>query len=173
MNVLISGGGIAGLTLAFWLHRHGHDPFIVERSPRLREEGYMIDFFGPGYGASEKMGLLSDIEGIHYQIPSLSFIDAKGKEKFSLKYTALRKNLFGGHHFNFMRGDLENLLYSQYGLVKENDRLSEGLGWLRPTSVGRTLDTEFGHLAFDHPWIAAVRSRCQRGCRHVLQKLSV
>ncbi len=46
MNVLISGAGIAGLTLAFWLHRHGHEPFIVERSPRLREEGYMIDFFG-------------------------------------------------------------------------------------------------------------------------------
>jgi hypothetical protein len=30
------------LTLAFWLCRHGHEPFIVERSPRLREEGYMI-----------------------------------------------------------------------------------------------------------------------------------
>jgi 2-polyprenyl-6-methoxyphenol hydroxylase-like FAD-dependent oxidoreductase len=59
------------------------------------------------------MGLLSDIEGIHYQIPSLSFIDARGKEKFSLKYAALRKNLFGGHHFNFMRGDLENLLHSR------------------------------------------------------------
>jgi 2-polyprenyl-6-methoxyphenol hydroxylase-like FAD-dependent oxidoreductase len=123
MNVLISGGGIAGLTLAFWLHRHGHRPFIVERSPRLREEGYMIDFFGPGYGASERMGILSDIEGIHYQIPSLSFIDSRGNERFSLEYAALRKNLFGGRHFNFMRGDLETLLYSR---IEDRVRLSFG-----------------------------------------------
>jgi 2-polyprenyl-6-methoxyphenol hydroxylase-like FAD-dependent oxidoreductase len=123
MKVLISGGGIAGLTLAFWLHRHGHEPFIVERSPRLREDGYMIDFFGPGYGASEKMGLLSYIEGIHYQIPSLSFIDSRGKEKFSLQYAALRKNLFGGRHFNFMRGDLENLLYAR---IEDRAQMSFG-----------------------------------------------
>jgi len=111
------------LTLAFWLDRHGHEPFIVEKSPRLREEGYMIDFFGLGYGASEKMGILSDIEGIHYQIPSLSFTDSRGNERFSLEYAALRKNLFGGRHFNFMRGDLENLLYSR---IEDRVRLSFG-----------------------------------------------
>ncbi len=69
------------------------------------------------------MGILSDIEGIHYQIPRLSFIDSRGKEKFSLEYAALRKNLFGGRHFNFMRGDLENLLYSR---IEDRARLSFG-----------------------------------------------
>lgn len=113
MKVLISGGGIAGLALAFWLHRHGHEPLVVERSENLRDEGYMIDFFGPGYDASEKLGILSDIEGIHYQIPRLSFIDAAGKERLSVSYAALRKNLFNDRHFNFMRGDLEWLLYSR------------------------------------------------------------
>ena len=34
-------------------------------------------------------------------------------------------------------------------LVKENDRLLEGFGWLGPVPMGRTLDPEFGHLAFD------------------------
>ena len=38
MKVLISGGGIAGLTLALCLHRHGHEPVIVERSPKVRDE---------------------------------------------------------------------------------------------------------------------------------------
>lgn len=73
----------------------------------------MIDFFGPGYDVSERMGILSELEGIHYQIPRLAFVDATGKEKFSVAYTALRKNVFGGRHLNFMRGDLERLLYSR------------------------------------------------------------
>jgi len=113
MKVLISGGGIAGLTLALLLHRSGHEPLVVERSAHLRGEGYMIDFFGPGYDASERMGILPEIEGIHYQIPRLAFLGPSGKEKFSLSYLTLRKNLFGGRHFNFMRGDLERLLYSK------------------------------------------------------------
>jgi 2-polyprenyl-6-methoxyphenol hydroxylase-like FAD-dependent oxidoreductase len=113
MNALISGGGIAGLTLAFWLHSHGHEPLVVERSPKVRDEGYMIDFFGPGYDASERMNILSEIEGIHYQITRLAFLGTSGRERFSLSYANLRKNLFGGRHFNFMRGDLERLLYSR------------------------------------------------------------
>ena len=86
MRVLISGGGIAGLTLAFWLKRGGHDPLVVEKSPALRDEGYMIDFFGSGYDVSERMGILANLEGIHYQIPLLTFVDASGAEKFSIDY---------------------------------------------------------------------------------------
>jgi len=113
MKVLIVGGGIAGLTLAYVLHRNGHESLVVEKSPHLRDEGYMIDFFGPGYDACERLGLISDLEGIHYQIPHLTFVDTRGREKFSVAYTDLRKNLFGGRHYNFMRGDLERLLYSR------------------------------------------------------------
>ncbi len=113
MNMLISGGGIAGLTLGYMLHHHGHEPLIVEKSAHLRDEGYMIDFFGPGYDASEKMGLLPEIAAIHYQIPRFAFLAPSGKVRFSLSYATLRKNLFGDRHFNFMRGDLEQLLYSK------------------------------------------------------------
>ena len=35
-TVLISGGGIAGLTLAYWLQRRGLQPTIIEQAPRLR-----------------------------------------------------------------------------------------------------------------------------------------
>jgi len=112
MDVLISGAGIAGLTLAFFLHRHGHRPVIVKKSPALRDEGYMIDFFGPGYDVSEKMGLLPDLAKIHYQIPRLAFVDPDGRQRLSLDYIRVRK-LFGSRHFNFMRGDLERLLYSK------------------------------------------------------------
>jgi len=48
MRVLISGTGIAGPTLDFWLSRYGLEPTIVERAPRLRTGGYIIDFWGWG-----------------------------------------------------------------------------------------------------------------------------
>jgi 2-polyprenyl-6-methoxyphenol hydroxylase-like FAD-dependent oxidoreductase len=73
----------------------------------------MIDFFGPGYDAAEKIGMLPGIEGLHYQIPRLAFLDAAGGEKFSVGYAALRKDLLDDRHFNFMRGDLQQLLHSE------------------------------------------------------------
>jgi len=44
MRVLISGAGIAGPTLAYWLAHYGFTPTIVEKAPRLRTGGYIIDF---------------------------------------------------------------------------------------------------------------------------------
>jgi 2-polyprenyl-6-methoxyphenol hydroxylase-like FAD-dependent oxidoreductase len=44
MNVLISGAGIAGPTLAFWLQKYGFAPTLVECAPALRTNGYVIDF---------------------------------------------------------------------------------------------------------------------------------
>jgi 2-polyprenyl-6-methoxyphenol hydroxylase-like FAD-dependent oxidoreductase len=46
-TVLISGAGIAGPTLAYWLLEWGWRPTLVERSPRLRGGGYVIDFWAP------------------------------------------------------------------------------------------------------------------------------
>jgi 2-polyprenyl-6-methoxyphenol hydroxylase-like FAD-dependent oxidoreductase len=37
--VLISGAGIAGPTLAFWLKAAGFEPMPVERAPALRAGG--------------------------------------------------------------------------------------------------------------------------------------
>jgi 2-polyprenyl-6-methoxyphenol hydroxylase-like FAD-dependent oxidoreductase len=38
-RILISGGGIAGFTLAIELKRRGFDPQIIEREPGPRAEG--------------------------------------------------------------------------------------------------------------------------------------
>ena len=55
-NILISGGGVAGLTLAYWLVSAGFTPVIVEASPQLRTGGHMTDFWGIGYTVAERMG---------------------------------------------------------------------------------------------------------------------
>ena len=57
-DVLISGGGIAGPSLACWLTRHGHAVTIVEQARELRTGGQAVDFRGPALTVLEKMRLL-------------------------------------------------------------------------------------------------------------------
>ncbi|HUI75601.1 MAG TPA: FAD-dependent monooxygenase [Candidatus Acidoferrum sp.] len=112
MHILISGSGIAGLTLAYCAQRGGHSCTLVEKAGAKRPEGYMIDFFGTGYDVAERLGLLPDLQQIHYPIDRLVFFNPRGRERYSLSYPAIRK-IFYDRHFNFLRGDLENLLYSK------------------------------------------------------------
>ncbi|MBZ2196967.1 FAD-dependent monooxygenase [Occultella gossypii] len=60
-SILISGAGIAGLTLAHWLRRHGMTPTLVERSTSLRDGGYKVDIRGAALDVVERMGLLDDV----------------------------------------------------------------------------------------------------------------
>ena len=113
MRVMICGAGIAGLTLALGLERESHEVVIVERAPSLREEGYMIDFFGSGYDAMERLGLLPQLAAIHEPVERMIILDADGCERVSVPYAALRQRLFRDRHFNFMRGRLNRLLYRQ------------------------------------------------------------
>ena len=57
MKVVISGAGIAGLSLALRLRQHGLIPIVVERSPHLRNGGYMLGLADPGLDAAERLGV--------------------------------------------------------------------------------------------------------------------
>ncbi len=109
-NILISGAGIAGLTLAFWLERFGFAPTLVEKRPDRFDEGYMIDFYGSGYDVAEKMGLLDPLRERHYPIPTLQFVDDRGRPTSEMNVERFRA-LLDYRHFNFMRGDLEAVLF--------------------------------------------------------------
>lgn len=110
-RVLISGAGITGLTLAWWLHEYGFEPSIVEKRPDLSDEGYMIDFYGSGFDVAEKMGLVDELRARHYDIPELVYVDSKGEPKARLQVDKFREAL-DYRHFNFMRGDLESVLHN-------------------------------------------------------------
>jgi 2-polyprenyl-6-methoxyphenol hydroxylase-like FAD-dependent oxidoreductase len=104
-QILISGGGIAGLTLAYWLLRAGMTPVIVEKSPHLRTGGYMIDFWGLGYDVCARMGLRERLLEIGYDISELRLVDAKGHRKTALRTDSIRKAL-GGRYVSLLRGEL-------------------------------------------------------------------
>ena len=70
-TVLISGAGIGGPTLAFWLKAAGFEPTVIEHAPALRSGGYVIDFWGLGYDIAERMGLVGEIARIGYRMREL------------------------------------------------------------------------------------------------------
>jgi hypothetical protein len=78
-TMLISGGGIAGLTLAYWLHQHGLQPTIVEQAPKLRPEGYAIDFGGSGWDVAERMQLIPELRRRENSVPYVIFKDGAGR----------------------------------------------------------------------------------------------
>jgi 2-polyprenyl-6-methoxyphenol hydroxylase-like FAD-dependent oxidoreductase len=77
-SVLISGAGIAGPALAFWLKAAGFEPTIVERAPALRSAGYVIDFWGLGYDLAARMGLIAEINRIGYHVREVRIVNDAG-----------------------------------------------------------------------------------------------
>ena len=105
MRALICGAGIAGLTFACLLDRMGWDVQLVERANSLRREGYMIDFFGPGFDAAETMGLLPRLRELAYTITELNYVDRSGRARAALDYQ-LMVNSLDGRLISLLRGDL-------------------------------------------------------------------
>ncbi|MBA3956822.1 MAG: FAD-dependent monooxygenase [Parachlamydiaceae bacterium] len=57
MKILISGAGIAGLTLAYWLKRCGFMPTLIEKHPCSRKGGYKVDVRGAALEVAKRMGI--------------------------------------------------------------------------------------------------------------------
>jgi len=79
VNILISGAGIAGPTLAYWLLQYGMNPTIVEQAPTLRTGGYVIDFWGAGFEIADRMGLSEEIRSRGYQVQEVRIVNRRGE----------------------------------------------------------------------------------------------
>ena len=111
-TVLISGAGIAGPTLAFWLRAAGFEPTLIERAPELRTGGYVIDFWGLGYDIGERMRLAADINRIGYHIRELRIVDDRG-ERITGFGTKVLHQLTGGRFVTLGRSDLSRLIFDE------------------------------------------------------------
>lgn len=110
-NILISGAGIAGLTLAHWLRKFGFNPTIIEISPVLREGGYLIDFFGAGYDVAQKMGIIPCIEENDVDLREMTFVDEQNHRQGAMNAEKLKKTLLKNKANNILRSDLAKAIY--------------------------------------------------------------
>lgn len=104
-TVLISGASVAGPSLAFWLSRFGFEPTIVERSKKLREGGYAVDFRGTSMEALRRMGLLDAVEAEATNMGDMYYVDARDRAVATMPAAAFSGEL------EIMRGDLARIFY--------------------------------------------------------------
>ena len=109
-SVLISGAGIAGPALAYWLRHRGFEPVLIEQSARFREGGYMIDFWGVGFDVAERMNLIPRLRDVGYFIDRLKFVDERGRTRSEFDAGTLRRTL-GNRFFSLPRGDLARAIF--------------------------------------------------------------
>ncbi|GAA1610591.1 MULTISPECIES: FAD-dependent monooxygenase [Kribbella] len=106
MHAIICGAGIAGLALAHRLSTLGQDVTVLERSPGPRPQGYMIDFFGPGYDAMAAMGLLPALQEVAYYVEEATLVDEQGRKQAGITI----RQFADGDLLSVMRPDLEQVL---------------------------------------------------------------
>ncbi|GAB3505743.1 FAD-dependent monooxygenase [Amycolatopsis cihanbeyliensis] len=106
MKVVVCGAGIAGLTCASRVAAHGGEVVLLERAPGPRSQGYMIDFFGPGYRSVRERGLLPALEQVAYHLDEASFVDEHGRRRAGVEPAQFAD----GPLVNLMRPDLERVL---------------------------------------------------------------
>ena len=111
-TVLISGAGIAGPTLAFWLNAAGFESTLIEHAPALRTGGYVIDFWGLGYDIAERMGLAAEIDRIGYHMREMRIVDDRGGRVTGFG-TKVFRELTGGRFVTLGRSELSRLLFDK------------------------------------------------------------
>jgi 2-polyprenyl-6-methoxyphenol hydroxylase-like FAD-dependent oxidoreductase len=110
MKIAINGAGVAGPALAFWLHRNGHEPTLIERASALRTGGYVIDFWGVGYTVAERMGLLPEVLKVGYSFRELRFVDEQGRKVGGFPVDVFQRTT-QGRLTSLPRGDLASIVY--------------------------------------------------------------
>ncbi|GGV06709.1 FAD-dependent oxidoreductase [Actinomadura cremea] len=106
MRAVVCGAGLTGLALANRISALGGEVVLLERAPGPRAQGYMIDFFGPGYDAVEAMGLLPRVERLAYPVAEAVFVDERGRRRAAVEPARFAS----GPLLNLMRPDLERVL---------------------------------------------------------------
>ncbi len=109
-NILISGAGIAGPALAYWLHRHGFQATVVERAPAPRPGGHAVDLRGVARGVAERMGIMPEVRRSTVDERGIRFVDERGR-----RLASMPAHLFDGEgivaEIEILRGDLGRILY--------------------------------------------------------------
>src|SRR5258705_11540385 len=76
-TVLISGAGIGGPALAFWLRRRGFAPTVVEVAAAPRPGGHAVDLRGAGREGVERVGLLDTVRAERVDGRGVAYADGR------------------------------------------------------------------------------------------------
>ncbi|KUI36127.1 FAD-binding monooxygenase [Mycobacterium sp. IS-1496] len=109
-TVIVSGAGIAGPALAFWLTRNGYRVVVAETAGGVRPGGQTVDLRGAGADVVARMGLLDQMERRALFQRGIAWLRSDGSRRAEMPVTA-----FDGNgpvsKLEILRGDLVDVLY--------------------------------------------------------------
>ncbi|GAA5195502.1 FAD-dependent monooxygenase [Rugosimonospora acidiphila] len=128
-RALISGAGIAGPSLAYWLRRAGYAVTVVEQADGPREGGSAVDFRGAQVRVLERMGILADVRARQTGMGGQTVVDADGRP-----IVTLPAHVFSGE-IEIARGELTRLLH---------DRTRDDVEYVFGDSIASLTETDAG-----------------------------
>ncbi|MEV6639829.1 FAD-dependent monooxygenase [Amycolatopsis sp. NPDC051371] len=109
-NVLISGAGVAGGTLAWFLARAGWTVTVVERAPGPRTGGQAIDVRGAALEVVDRMGLGERMRAVRTRMRGMSMVDGTGQELFRSEEFTYSSGRLDSDDFEILRDDVVEIL---------------------------------------------------------------
>ncbi|MEN0001016.1 MAG: FAD-dependent monooxygenase [Pseudomonadota bacterium] len=144
MKVGIIGGGIAGLTCALALSRHGHEVIIHEQAPVLTEVGAGIQLSPNAIKPLDRLGLLSAINGVASAPRAIDIFDGQSAHAIaSVPLAATAEKRYGAPYYVIHRADLQNILADACARVPSiRIQLGSTIGRVRQDGDGVHLGNE-------------------------------
>jgi 2-polyprenyl-6-methoxyphenol hydroxylase-like FAD-dependent oxidoreductase len=136
LNVLISGAGIAGCTLAYWLARHGHAATAVEPSGVIRSSGAPVDIRESAMQVMEEMGLVPRLQAASTNEAGISFLDSTGQRQARVDVVSFRRSM-SMRHVELPRGDLSTILHEAAETKRSSCSAIRLRRWFRMTAASR------------------------------------
>ncbi|NUR84167.1 MAG: hypothetical protein HOY71_08780 [Nonomuraea sp.] len=110
VNILVSGSGIAGTVLAYWLRERGHTPTVVEKAAAPRRGGQAVDIRGVALEVAERMGVRDRAHELRTRLRGMSMVDGDGKELMRTTETTISGGPLDSPDIEIMREDLMTIL---------------------------------------------------------------
>lgn len=109
-RILISGGGIAGLTAAKLLQAQGHEITLIDKAGHFNKAGFLVSLKSFGVEIMNELGLTDKL--IEESTPSkfMHWVDADGKMIRNISYEKVNQNTSAS--ILITRGGLHEVLYN-------------------------------------------------------------
>ena len=119
MNVVISGGGIAGLSTGILLSQMGFNVDIFEISSSLRDLGTGVQISPNGYRVLQLLNVEKEIAPHIFEPENIHIRDGlNGSTHLSFPIKEMTKNIWGGKYLNIKRFDLSKVLLDELNKQK-------------------------------------------------------
>ncbi|WP_410618017.1 FAD-dependent oxidoreductase [Amycolatopsis sp. cmx-8-4] len=110
-NVLISGAGVAGATLAWFLARDGWTVTVVERAAGPRTGGQAVDVRGVALDVVDRMGLGERLRAKRTRMRGMSVVDGAGQELYRSEEFTHSSGRLDSADFEILRDDAVAILH--------------------------------------------------------------